>query len=86
MRLAGSWPCPSAEGRDWRGPKPEEIKMRTYSLTELFRLSRAELFALHAQIVAALALLPDDAPERPALLAALGEVRRALATARWPSP
>ena len=33
--------------------------MLAYSLTELFKLTRAELFALHAQIVAELASLPD---------------------------
>ena len=54
--------------------------MRTYSLNELFRLTRTERVALHAESVANLAGLPDDAPERPALNASLHNVRRVLAT------
>ena len=54
--------------------------MRTYSLNELFRLTRTELFALHAEIVTTLSRLPDDAVERPALNASLRDVRRVLAT------
>jgi hypothetical protein len=59
--------------------------MRSYSLTELFNLTRAGLFALHSEIVIALAALPSDAAERPALLATLRSIRRVLATAK-PSP
>jgi hypothetical protein len=59
--------------------------MRSYSLTELFNLTRAELCALHSEIAAALAALPSDAAERPALLATLRGIRRVLATAK-PSP
>ncbi len=33
--------------------------MRAYSLTELFCMTRAELFALHARIAAELPLLPE---------------------------
>ena len=54
--------------------------MRTYSLTELFHLTRNELFALHAELVTNLASLPDAAPERPALITNLRDVRRVLAT------
>jgi hypothetical protein len=53
--------------------------MRTYSLTELMNLTRAELFALHRQIVDAIALLPDGSPERPAALATLRYIRRVIA-------
>ena len=53
--------------------------MRTYSLTELMNLTRAELFGLHRQIVDALALLPDGSPERLAALATLQNIRRVLA-------
>jgi hypothetical protein len=56
--------------------------MRSYSLTELFCLTRAELFALHAEIASALAALPDDAANRPILLDTLRNIRRVLATAR----
>ena len=59
--------------------------MRSYSLTELFNLTRSELFALHSEIVAVLADLPDDAAERPSLHTMLRDIRRVLATAR-PSP
>lgn len=34
--------------------------MRAYSLTELFCMTRAELFALHARIVAELPMLPES--------------------------
>jgi hypothetical protein len=53
--------------------------MRSYSLNELFRLTRHELFALHAEIVALQAGLPDDAPERHIALATLRLIRRVLA-------
>jgi hypothetical protein len=59
--------------------------MRSYSLTELLNLTRAELCSLHGEIVTRLAGLPDDAAERPALLAALRDIRRVMATA-LPSP
>ena len=38
--------------------------MRTYSLTELFRLTRAELLALHSETMKALASLPADDASR----------------------
>ena len=53
--------------------------MRAYTLTELMNLTRAELFALHRQIVDALALLPEGSPERLAALASLRNIRRVLA-------
>ncbi len=34
--------------------------MRAYSLSELFCMTRTELFALHARIVAELPVLPDS--------------------------
>lgn len=57
--------------------------MRVWTLNELFRLSRAELFGLHQEIVTALAAMPDNDPERPAALANLRNIRRVLAR---PSP
>jgi hypothetical protein len=59
--------------------KTKEKKMRTYSLSELMSLTRAELFALHRQIVTDLALLPEGSPERLTALATLRYIRRVLA-------
>jgi hypothetical protein len=53
--------------------------MRTYSLTELMSLTRAELFALHRQVIDALALLPEGSLERLTALATLRNIRRVLA-------
>jgi hypothetical protein len=55
--------------------------MRAWTLIELFRLTRAELFGLYQEIVNALAAMPDSDPERPIALATLQNVRRALARA-----
>jgi hypothetical protein len=54
--------------------------MRTYSRDELFRLTRAELFALHARIVAELATLRDA--DRAVGLGNLRNIRSALALPR----
>jgi hypothetical protein len=53
--------------------------MRVWTLIELFRLTRAELFGLYRDIVTALAALPDSDPERPIALANLQNIRRVLA-------
>ncbi len=53
--------------------------MRAYSLNELFRLTRAELFALHAKIAAKLSEMPDTAAERHIALGNLRLIRRVLA-------
>jgi hypothetical protein len=53
--------------------------MRAYTLNELMTLTRAELFALHRQIVSGLALLPAGSPERLTALANLHYIRQALA-------
>ncbi len=50
--------------------------MRAYSLAELFFLTRVELFALHARIVAELPQLPDA--ERATALETLRRIRRVL--------
>lgn len=55
--------------------------MRSYSLNELFRLTRNQLLALHAETVARLAALPEDSADRPVALANLCNIRRVLATA-----
>jgi hypothetical protein len=51
--------------------------MRAYSLSELFTLTRAELFGLHAQIVAELPALP--AGERNTAFDNFRKLRRMLA-------
>ena len=53
--------------------------MRVWTLNELFRLTRAELFGLHREIVNALAAMPDGDPERLIALANLQNIRRVLA-------
>ena len=54
--------------------------MQTYSLSELFALTRAELFHLHALIVSGLASLPGA--ERPLALELLRSIRRVLSHPR----
>jgi hypothetical protein len=46
--------------------------MRVWTLNELFRLTRAELCALHREIAATLWRLPETSPQR---LIALGNLR-----------
>ena len=53
--------------------------MRVWTLIELFRLTRAELFGLYRDIVSALATMPDSDPERHIALATLQNIRRAMA-------
>ena len=51
--------------------------MRAYSLNELFRLTRNELFELHAKIVTELLSLPED--EQVTAYEALCRIRSVLA-------
>ena len=53
--------------------------MRAYTLTELMNLTRAELFALHRQIVDAIALLP----EAPRGSRHAADIRRVLARCQF---
>ena len=53
--------------------------MRAYTLNELMILTRAELFALNRRIVDALALLPENCPERLIALANMRAIRQVLA-------
>ncbi len=53
--------------------------MRVWTLIELFRLTRAELFGLHRNIAITLAAMPDHDPERPVALTNLRNIRRVLA-------
>jgi hypothetical protein len=63
----------------------KEETMRVWTLIELFRLTRAELFGLHREIANALAAMPDSDPERPVALANLRNISTALARPR-PAP
>ena len=53
--------------------------MRVWTLIELFRLTRAELFGLYRDIAHAVAAMPDGDPERPIALANLQNIRTVLA-------
>ncbi len=53
--------------------------MRVWTLIELFRLTRAELFALHQDIVQTLKVMPDGDPDRRVALDNLANIRRVLA-------
>ncbi len=53
--------------------------MRVWTLNELFRLTRAELFGLHQEIVNALGVMQDNDLERAIALANLQNIRRVLA-------
>ena len=59
--------------------------MRTYLIQDLFRLTRTELFQLHAQILAELSALPEDSANYRAGLDALRLIRSFLAR-RGPTP
>jgi hypothetical protein len=52
--------------------------MRAYSLNELFRLTRNELFDLHAEIVRELDDIPEDSAELVVAFENLRLIRRAL--------
>ena len=52
--------------------------MRAYSLNELFRLTRNELFELHAEIVIELDDIREDSPELVIAFENLRLIRRAL--------
>ena len=60
----------------------EEEIMRVWTLIELFRLTRAELFALHRDIAHDLAAMPPGDPERPIALTNLRNISTALARPR----
>jgi hypothetical protein len=53
--------------------------MRVYSLTELFCMTRNELFALHAEIVAKLGDHAEGSPQAFAARDLLHRIRRVLA-------
>lgn len=56
--------------------------MKTYSISELFNLTRYQLFALHDGIIAELAPLPEGDALRAVGLANLRRIRRVLAHSR----
>ena len=49
-------------------PGTKEKKMRAYSMSELFGLTRCELLALHQRITSELMLLPDGSDEHVVIL------------------
>ena len=53
--------------------------MRAYSLNELFRLTRNELFELHAETVRELDDIPEDSAELAIAFENLRLIRRVLA-------
>jgi len=59
--------------------------MRAYSLSELFCLTRNELFSLHARIAADAAGLQEGVPEYGIALANMRLVRRALSRTAFPA-
>jgi hypothetical protein len=59
--------------------KPMETKMRSYTITELFCMTRAELFALHQRVVAETLSVPESDPVHALGLANLRLIRRVLA-------
>ncbi len=59
--------------------------MRAWTLTELFRLTRAELLNLHRDMITVLAVMPDNDPCRPVAVSNLSLVRHVL-TRPNPSP
>ena len=59
--------------------------MRTTTITELYRFTRAQLLALQSQILAELAALPGDAPDREIALENLRLIR-SLLLRRTPAP
>ena len=59
--------------------------MRAYSLNELFRLTRNELFALHAETVCELAELPEASSDQVIAFENLRLIHRVLAR-RGPAP
>jgi hypothetical protein len=56
--------------------------MRVWTLNELFRLTHAELCALHREIAGFLAHLPEGSPDRPVALTNLRNIRRVLGRPR----
>jgi hypothetical protein len=55
--------------------------MKTYTISELFNLTRYQFFALHDGIQAEISRLPDDHPDRPAGFAKLRLIRCVLSRA-----
>jgi hypothetical protein len=86
MRLAsfGSGPFQKAA---MFAVETKETNMRANPLNELFRLTRAELLALYAEIAAELASVPEMSTDREIALNNLRDIRRVLALKpRGPGP
>ena len=76
---------PPSEGRDRRGQKLIEKKMRVLTINELMWMTRRELCDLAARITALLPTYREGSPGRTAALINLRNIRWAL-TRRDPSP
>jgi len=69
----------SSEGRDGRGQKLTEEKMRVLTINELLGMTRKELCDLAAHIATRLPTYRDGSPARTAALINLRNIRWALA-------
>jgi hypothetical protein len=70
---------PPSEGRDRRGQKLMEEKMRVLTINELLRMTRKELCDLLAHITALLSTYREGSPARTAAFINLRNIRWALA-------
>jgi hypothetical protein len=70
---------PPSEGRDRRGQKLMEEKMRVLTINELLRMTRKELCDLAARISALLPTYREGSAARTAVLINLRNIRWALA-------
>jgi hypothetical protein len=70
---------PPSEGRDRRGQKLMEEKMRVLTINELMRMTRIELCTLFTQIAGELSAFPEGSPDRDNALINLRNIRWALA-------
>ncbi len=70
---------PPSEGRDWRGQKLMEEKMRVLTINELMRMTRKELCDLAAHITALLPTYRQGSAAHTAAFINLRNIRWALA-------
>jgi hypothetical protein len=70
---------PPSEGRDRRGQKLTEERMRVLTINELLRMTRMELCGLAARITARLPAYREGSAARTAALINLRNIRWALA-------
>jgi hypothetical protein len=80
MRLVSDGEGPPQKAAMSAVRMPEEI-MKVWTLSELFRLTRAELFGLHRAISSEIAGVPAESPEREVALDNLRRIAKALSLA-----